>query len=369
MKKLLYITDQQEYSEHGTIGALFHGYLKEHLHVNVVYFTKYKHSFQVKGDDFIVPEHHNRDILEYLESKDVEVNQYHFVFVRNTQHILKNVLEHKAKYGYKVGFRTSFAKSTESYEKAKFSNAGFLKTMRVKFGNFTKDRLISQVDIFLPTSTQMQKVFYPNITCKIYPLLTALDPSHLSVRSVRNDGIRRFIYVGTLDTLREFEVVLDAFNTLSDKAWHLTLSVYNPQTINELLKVYPKIKEKVEVVYADELDAIKKQVCSCDVGLALLPDRELYNNALSAKVVDYYTCAVPALLSDNSKNRSVFTADEEAYFSTFDSSTITAKLSMLIDADEASLIEAGKAGQQKLLELERNYEVMAQKLSDELEKL
>ncbi|MEA2112310.1 MAG: glycosyltransferase [Campylobacterota bacterium] len=369
MKKLLYITDQEEYSEHGTIGALFHGYLKEHLHVNVVYFTKYKHSFQVKGDDFIAPEHYNTDIINYLQSKGIEIGQYHFVFVRNTQHILKAVLDNRDKYGYKVGFRTSFAKSTEAYEHAKLSNAGFFKTLRVKFGNFTKDRLINKVDIFLPTTTQMQRVFYPNITCKVYPLLTALDPKQLTVRSVRNDGVRRFIYMGTLDILREFEVVLDAFNNLSDKSWHLTLSVYNPETINELLKVYPRIKDKVEVLYADELTEIKKQVCRCDVGLALLPNKELYNNALSAKVVDYYTCAVPALLSDNSKNRSIFEEDTEAYFSSFDVKEIESKLKMLIEADEASLIEVGETGQKKLLELERNYEVMAQKLSQELDSL
>jgi hypothetical protein len=369
MKKLLYITDQQEYSQHGSIGALFHGYLKKHLHVNVVYFTKYKHSFQIKGDDFIVPQHHNKNILEYLESKGIEVGTYHYVFVRNQQNILKTVLHHRSKYGYKVGFRSSFAKSTESYEQAKHQGAGILKTLGAKLGNFTKDRLINQVDIFMPTSTQMQHVFYPNITCKTYPLFTALDPSHIGVKEVRNDGVRRFIYVGTLDALREFEVVLDAFDMLSDAPWHLTLSVYNPEMINELLKSYSRIKERVEVVDADELEAIKKQVCSCDVGLALLPDRELYNNALSAKVVDYYTCALPALLSDNSKNRSVFEDETEAYFSRFESKAIAQKLKMLIACDEASLMSVGKAGQQKLLDLGRNYEVMAQKLSDELDTL
>ncbi len=369
MKKLLYITDQQEYSEHGTIGALFHGYLKQYLEVNVVYLTKYKHSFQIKGDDFVVPAHQTKDIIAYLERQCIDIAVYDYIFVRNNQHILKTVLHYREKYRYKVGFRTSFAKSTEAYEKAKLEGAGMLKTMRVRFGNWTKDRLINKVDIFMPTSTQMQKVFYPDITCKVYPLLTALNPATMNVREIRNDGVRRFIYVGSLDRLREFEVVLDAFNSLARAPWHLSVSVYNPSTIKELLKVYPKIRDKVTIVDADELAAIKAQVCASDVGLALLPNRELYNNALSAKVVDYYGCAVPALLSDNAKNRSIFDENSEAWFAPFNSRAIAEKLKMLIETDETILVEAGRKGQQKLMDLERNYEVMAKKLYEELEQL
>jgi glycosyltransferase involved in cell wall biosynthesis len=369
MKHLLYITDQQEYSEHGTIAPLFHGYLKEYLNVSVVYFTKYKHSFQKKGDDFVIPSHYDKDVIAYLVKQGVEIDMYDFVFVRNTKHILKTVLEYKDKYKYKVGFRASFAKSTEAYEKAKFKKRGLIKKLGAKIENISKNALINRVDIFMPTSMQMQKVFYPNVTCKVYPLLTALDPKSVTKRSKRDDGIRRFIYVGSLDKLREFEVVLDAFNAISDLNWHLVLLVADPTEINELLKVYPNLKERVEVVHEDELDAIKAQVCGCDVGLALLPDRELYNNALSAKVVDYYSCCVPALLSDTEKNRSIFDEDSEAIFSAFDSAVISEKLKKLIAADEDELIEIGQKGQKKLLDLGRNYEDMAKKLYEELESL
>ena len=370
MKHLLYITDQQEYSEHGTIGSLFHGYLKEYLHINVVYFTKYKHSFQVKGDDFVVPSHHDKDVITYLATKGrIDIAKYDYVFVRNIQYILKTVLSYRDEYNYKVGFRTSFAKSTEAYEHAKKEKKGMLKTFRVKVGNFTKNKLINQVDIFMPTSNQMQKVFYPNLTCKIYPLLTALDPKLISKREIRNDGVRRFIYVGSLDRLREFEVVLDAFNALNDLSWHLSISVVNSEVIYELLKVYPHIKDRVSVVSADELSGIKEQVSSCDVGLGLLPNSELYNNALSAKVVDYYSCSVPALLSNTEKNCSIFDADTEAIFSNFKSEEITENLKKIIAMSEEELIEIGQKGQQKLLDLGRNYELMAENLYKELEAL
>ncbi len=369
MKKLLYITDQEEYSEHGTIKPLFHGYLKKYLHVNVVYFTKYKHSFQVKGDDFIVPKHRCDDIIDYLLRKEIDIAGYDYIFVRNISPILKTVLKYRSRYHYKVGFRTSFAKTTQAYEEAQMERAGVLKKLSLKLGNISKDKLINQVDIFMPTSTQMQKVFYPDITCKVYPLLTALDPESITTRPVRNDDTRRFIYAGTLDKLREFEVVLDAFNTLYDLPWSLTMVVRNPDVISKLVQIYPKIKGRITIVFTDELARIHEEVQKCDVGLALLPNRELYNNALSAKVVDYYANAVPALLSDNAKNRSIFEAPSEGYFSAFESSAIAKELKKLIQSDEATLIEAGQKGQQKLLELERDYRVMAKKLFEELESL
>ncbi len=369
MKKLLYITDQQEYSEHGTIGALFHGYLKQYMTVHVVYFTKYKHSFQIKGDDFIVPEHRNDNIIDYLLKKEIDIASYDFVFVRNIAKILENVLHYRSKFHYKVGFRASFAKSSEAYERSKLEGAGWLKSLQIQWGNRRKDHLLNQVDLFMPTSTQMQRVFYPNVTCKVYPLLTALNPATMSVREVRGDAVRRFIYVGSLDPLREFEVVLDAFNTITELHWSLSVSVYNPKTIRELLKLYPKIRDRVSIDDADELAAIKAQVCGSDVGLALLPDRDLYNNALSAKVVDYYACAVPALLSDNTKNRSVFEEGSEALFSPFESEAIAQRLKALIDTDEETLIEMGRKGQTKLIAQERSYDVMAAKLAKELESL
>ena len=92
MKKLLYITDQQEYSEHGTIGPLFYGHLTKYVEVHMVYFTKFKHSFQTKGMDYVVPDQYKKGICDYLESKGVELGSFDFVFVRNMEFVLKDVL-------------------------------------------------------------------------------------------------------------------------------------------------------------------------------------------------------------------------------------------------------------------------------------
>ncbi len=82
-KKLLYITDQQEYTDHGTIGPLFNGYLREYLDVNIVYFTKFKNSFQTKGTDYVVPSQYKKQISCYMDSKGVDLSSYDYVFIRN----------------------------------------------------------------------------------------------------------------------------------------------------------------------------------------------------------------------------------------------------------------------------------------------
>jgi len=366
--KLLYITDQEEYSEHGTIGSFFHGYLKRHLQVNVVYFTKYKHSFQVKGDDFVVPIQYDDNIIAYLQDQSVDLDSYEFVFVRNVQKILKTVLKYRDFYGYKVGFRASFAKSTQAYELAKRERLGIIRQIRVAFGNWTKNRLINEVDIFMPTSWQMQRLFYPNLTCHIYPLNSALDPQTVSARPLRHDGICRFIYVGSLDKLREFEVILDAFESIASLPWQLHLLVRTPEGIEQMLQPYGAIKNKIEVIDTDELDAMNAEVAQCDVGLALLPQCDLYSNALASKVFDYYSAALPALLSDTKTNRETFN-EQEAFFSSFEREHIATLLQTVIATDEAQLLAMGTAGQNKLLELGYNYEKMAEELFAALARL
>lgn len=48
MEKLLYITDQSEYTDHSFIGPLFEKYLKEFYEVDIVYFSEFKAEFEKK---------------------------------------------------------------------------------------------------------------------------------------------------------------------------------------------------------------------------------------------------------------------------------------------------------------------------------
>ena len=369
-KKLLYITDQQEYTEHGTIGPLFHGYLKDYVDINVVYLTKFKNSFQKKETDYVVPQQYTQEICRYLAVKDVDLASFDFIFVRNMLDVLADVLKHKKQYGYKVGFRVSFPKTEVAYEaqKALNSSSSFFRVISRYTQEFNKKRLLSQCDLFMPTSKEMQDEFYGNIEVASFPLPAGLDPKRITPHRASEGNERHFIYVGTLDSLREFDKVLLAFSKLASKEWHLNISTLNTDFAKQVMQNYPKIIHKVTILHAENLDELMKQVDDCDVGIALLPDIPIYSTSIPAKVMDYYTCALPAMLTDNSKNRALFD-DEDALFCRFDIDSIATKLEEIIAMSQDDIAKMGHAGQVKLLQHKRNYEIMAKELYERLKSL
>lgn len=370
MKKLLYITDVQEYTDHGTIGPLFHGYLKQHMDVNIVYFTKYKHSFQEKGSDYIVPEKFRKDVPAYLESKGIDILAFDFVFVRNMYDVLKVVLKSRSHYNYKVGFRVSVPRTTQVYELEQIENrAGILSELKRSFSNYKTSRLINQCDLFMPGSTKMKKSFYSDITIKTHPLRPGLDPARVQPYLHTSGDDITFIYIGTVDIIQRFEVILDAVSNLKATNWRLRISTFNPTFVRELLSKYPHISERIELTNAEGLDQLMEQIHDCDIGLALLPELSVYGCTVAAKVMDYYTCSMPAVMTDNERNRSLFDEGETGFFCHYEAAAITQKLDELMTLSLDDLAKIGEAGQKKLLSIERNYEVAAEKLYEALESL
>ncbi len=368
-KRLLYITDQQEYADNGAIGPLFNGYLKEYCDVHIVYFTKYKNSFQAKEHDYIVPKQYKKEICRYLTAKDVDFYSFDFVFVRNMFDILSDVLNNRDKYGYKVGYRVSFPKTLQASESRKANNTNTLfGSIRSYFDIASKKHLLSQCDLFMPTSKDMEEKFYADSGVRSFPLPAGLDPARITPHKKSEGDACHFIYVGTLDSLRRFEEILVAFRKVTSKNWHLNISTFNPQFAREVMSRYHTIADTVTILEAFNLNELMKQIDDCDVGIALLPNIPIYSTTVSSKIMDYYTCAIPAMLTDNPKNRTLFD-DNDALFCDFNEASIVAKIEQIINMSDEEIAKMGTAGQNKLLSHKRNYKIMAQKLYEELEKL
>ena len=368
-KKLLYITDLEEYTDHGTIALVFNKYLKQYCDVNIVYFTKFKNSFQSKGDDYVVPQQYEKETCRYLDAKDVDLASYDFVFVRNILDILSDVLNNREKYGYKVGFRLPFPRTEEACEARKATQTNnFFDSIITYFERSKRNKLLSQCDLLMPTSQNMKDTFYSDIDVETFPLPAGLDPARITPHRISDGDERYFIYVGTLDSLRQFERVLVAFSKVKSKNWHLNLSTFNPEFARKVMGNYPTIADNVTVMHAENLNELMGQVDDCDIGIALLPDIPIYSTAVPAKVMDYYTCAIPTLLTDNEKNRTLFN-DKEALFCKFEDDAIVSKLEEIIDMSEEEIAEMGHSGQKSMLSKARNYEIMAKELFNKLESL
>jgi glycosyltransferase involved in cell wall biosynthesis len=363
MMQLLYITDQQEYADHGTIAPLFGHYLKSYMRVSIVYYTRYKDSFQCKADDCIVPEEKLPQIIRYLEEEGFNIGQYDFILVRNRFDILGTVLEHRAQYGYKVGFRLSFPKNETAYAAmmAKYNRAFFAR-IALQRKRRREKRRIEQCDLFLPASPMLAAGLYGQLSVPTMPLPAGIDPERITKAKTGFATPRRFIYVGSLNALRRFETILDAFSDIADLPWSLDVSTFDPTYLKALLKGYPALKARIRILQASSLSELSDQIAACDIGLALMPELPIFAMTLPAKVMDYYAAGVPVLLSDTPKNRDRLHDHDEAFFCPFDRRAIARKLQSLLYTDEASLMQVRERGVARILSAGRSYDQMAMQL-------
>jgi glycosyltransferase involved in cell wall biosynthesis len=367
MKKILYITDQEEYSENGTISSLFDIYLKEYFDIDIVYMTKYKFSFSKKGNHLIVPLSKQKHIIEYLTRRDIDISSYDFVFVRNKKTVLENVLRFKSKYNYKIIYRVSYPIKHHKLEYIdSFFPYSLVKKYQYKKKINKRDTLVNKCDLFSPASMEVKNEFYSNINIETFPIFTGLDPNNLNEHILSNDkNIKKFIYVGSIDSVRQFDVILDAFSKLKDTNWQLTISTTKKMFIIDLLKHYSHIRNNINLISAMSLKELRDQINQHDIGIALMPRNRFYDTVLSDKVIDYSSCSLPSLLTKNNKNSAIFDNDE-AYFSEFNTNDIANKLEDIINFTHDDISLVGNKAQKKLLSIKRNYKILAKELSEKL---
>lgn len=363
MNKMLFITDQEQYSSNGTITTAFDKYLREYWEIDIVYITSYKHTYQRIGNHLIIPKKYQNKIIEYLSTGN-DLTQYDFILVRNKKEVLENVLKHKEEYNYKVGYRISYPKQHHALElNQSFTPKGIYNwltyTMKIK----KRDNLANQCDLFLPPSGEAQQSFFPNIKVKSFPMFIGLDPEKLRDNLPTEGDIVRFINVGTMDPLREFDVVLDAFEKMNSSNWHLDIVVSHKTYIRTLLALYPKLSDKITLHEGiHTLEQLRDIISQNDVGIALLPSNIFHNTVIANKVVHYASCGLPSLMTDNEKNHSVFNEDE-AYFGRFDVDSISDNLNKIITIPKNELAKIGDRSQEKLLKMGRSYKELAKDLA------
>lgn len=369
MNKMLFITDQEQYSSNGTITTLFDKYLKEYWEVDIVYITSYKHTYQRIGNQLIVPKKYQNEIIEYLSTGN-DLRQYDFIIVRNKKEVLENVLKHKEEYNYKVGYRVSYPKQHHALElNQTFTPKGifnwFMYTMKIK----KRDALANNCDLFLPPSDEAHQAFFPKIDVKSFPMFIGVDPEKLRQSESTEGDTIRFINVGTMDPLREFDVVLDAFEKIEASNWHLEIVVSHKAYIRALLSLYPKLSDKITLHEGiDTIEKLRDIISKNDVGIALLPSNVFHNTVIANKVIHYASCGLPSLMVDTEKNHSVF-AEDEGYFSNFDVDSVADTLTKALNTSKEELLQTGRRSQEKLLKLDRNYKVMAKDLANIMDEM
>ncbi len=370
MKKFLYITDQDEYTDHSFIGPLFEKYLKEYFEIDIVYFSEFKAIFEKKDEHrFILPVADKTKVLQELKNNGVDISLYSFVVVRNSGEILKHVLSMSGTYNFKVGYRLSFPKRRAKMQVDKANNkATFLKHLNNTLTTYSETKMINQCDIFMPTSKQMQEEYFEGVSTKTFICPPAIDPELLHENLQHEKKEKRFFYAGTLDKLREFETVLDAFNDVQSNDWKLTISTKDPEYATKVVNSYSTLANNVEIHNAKNKEELLKLISESDIGVSILPEIPLFNTSTPVKIMDYYSSAVPCIMTNNANNNTIFTDDFDAWFCKFDKNSIKNKIEYIIALSKDDVTKVGVRGQERLLEI-RNYKKIAGSLAETLELL
>ena len=367
MSKFLYVTDQDEYTDHSFIGPLFQKYLNRHFEINTIFFSKSKYEIEIKDDGrIIIPEKLSSNLLEELVNKGININDYAFIVVRNNTTLLKDVLKKRIKHNYKVGFRLSFPKRIAKLQTAEANNKKSLfDIINNKIQTFSEISLINECDIFLPTSFQMKNDYFKDVKVRTFVIPSAIDPDLLHDNIQHESEEKRFFYAGTLDKLREFETVLEAFSSIPSDNYKLMISTKDPEYLDDMLSKFPDLRKNIEICDAKNREDLLNLIALCDVGLSVLPDIALFNSSTPVKVLDYYSSAVPCIMSNNENNASIFEDNNSAWFSTFSKKDIKEKLEYIISLSKDEVTQVGVNGQKRLLAV-RNYERIAADLAHQL---
>ena len=368
MSKFLYITDQDEYADHSFIGPLFQKYLTKHFDINTTFFSKEKTQIEMQENGrIIIPEKSKNNIIHELESHGINLNEFEFVVIRNNTDLLKEVIKQKSKYKFKVGFRLSFPKRIAKLETDLANNKkSILDIISNKIKTYSEVNLINECDIFLPTSFQMKDDYFKDVKTRTFVIPSAIDPDNLHEKTYHEGNEKRFFYAGTLDTLREFEVILEAFSNIDSSNFKLMISTKDPEFLDHLLLDFPNLNENIEIYDAKNRNELLELIALADVGLSPLPDIALFNSSTPMKVLDYYSSAVPCIMSDNENNASIFGDNTSAWFTKFDKDSIQKKLEYIISLSKDEIKEVGINGQKRLLAV-RNYERIAADLAHQLD--
>ena len=315
----------------------------------------------------IIPEKSKNNIIHELESHGINLNEFEFVVIRNNTDLLKEVIKQKSKYKFKVGFRLSFPKRIAKLETDLANNKkSILDIISNKIKTYSEVNLINECDIFLPTSFQMKDDYFKDVKIRTFVIPSAIDPDNLHEKNYHEGNEKRFFYAGTLDTLREFEVILEAFSNIDSSNFKLMISTKDPEFLDHLLLDFPNLNENIEIYDAKNRNELLELIAKADVGLSPLPDIALFNSSTPMKVLDYYSSAVPCIMSDNENNASIFGDNTSAWFTKFDKDSIQKKLEYIISLSKDEIREVGINGQKRLLAV-RNYERIAADLAHQLD--
>lgn len=365
--RILLITDQSPDSNHSAIQGIFHSHLKQHAEVDVVYFDRTLDKPLATGGKLVLPYRYKRKQTIHGLAAVTDPAAYDVVIVRNFFKVLKNILAHRKRHGYRVGFWESFPHSFRRiYEARTTGRAVLRKTLEYAIKRRRESRLIGQCDFYLPITETYKTRFHPILRIPYLPLPMGVDVSHIDRAPLPgiSGAEKRFIYVGAVDRLRRLDLIVSAF---SKAKGDFVFDLYTPSD-NELveeIKSRTPADPRIRVFPPKPRDELLGIMREYDVGVGLIPESPLYEVSSPTKTLEYYAAGIPAIINRLPEYTSLFD-EHSAFLCNFTEEGIRDAVMKILSSGRDQLRKRGEAGRQIVL-AKRDYAVMAENLHRFLE--
>ena len=354
MKKILYYASEEHGSNHTSVEALFNKYLKRYFDIDIVF--KGDKTEKDRQNNIVISRKKKRSI--WNEVRSVSDKEYDLIIVRNDFNVLKNVIEQKEKNNHsaKIGFQCTFLHAFRRVLQAlKLRKSVLRKTIEYLAASKREQFLLQKVDFILPNSRQMNHVVNKfDIPYEFIYSSIDMDLIPESVKNTESADIR-FIYVGTVDKLRELYVVFKAFSKIKSGNWKFDVYTRNIDEAHNCRNLMEDNQEKVTIHDAIPREDLYRVMSGYDVGISLIPISDLYNVASPIKLSEYFACKLAVLTTPIPEAVDLYVNADAAIFSGFDEESITQKIEEVIGLGRERLSEMGVNGY-KVVNEKRNYE-------------
>lgn len=356
---ILLITDQIEGSHPAEIEGIFSYGLESKAMMTFVFFSKQHESPVIQGNSIILPfKCRKRGLIEGLKSV-APGESIDIIVVRNWFTVLRQILAARIAFPLaKIGMWESFPQSFHGVHMARQERHGvWRKAVEYRLRQILENRLLARCDFHLFITERYRTLFRSTQNKPWMALPAGIDPRLLTDHTpTETTGPIRFIYTGAIDSQRQCEKIIRAFQKVEGD---FILDVYgNDKQDNPLANSFSdsRIRWHPTISKARLFSTLN----GYDIGVALSPEDELLEATSSERVVDYCAAGLATLTNAWPEHCELLSPDS-AFFCAFDEASIKKSVETLLALPRSKIKERGRLGQTQALS-KRDFKTIGEEL-------
>lgn len=364
LKRILLITDLPIAAEDAAVEGLFRQALRLRFEVDVVYHDRTVTRAERRGDVLVVPKSALRHGLVKQLHGSVAGSDYDYVVIRNKYHVLRQML--RSGGPAKVGFWETFPHSYRRVAEAELKRqAVWRKRLEYAWRRRRELALLRRADFLLAISVRHVAEFHPAFRGPLCPLPTGLDATALTPRTpVERTGPTRLVYVGTMDLLRQVELV-NAALLQTPEDFRLDYYTFSQNPSVDAIRACRD--PRVRVLPALPRQQLFAALGAVDVGLSFVPETRTYIGSSPTKTLEYAALGL-AVMANPLPDYEEWLDPAAAFLTPFNAAGIQAGLRRVLATPRSVLLEMGRRNAQRVRE-RRSYGVLAERVAEFLERL